>query len=70
MARQSLEHAFLPGPSLWRDTRKFVPVAACAGGLSDAAAAVPGCALFLGGSERARQQRELERRLAAFEKGR
>ena len=70
MARRSLEHAFLPGPSLWRDARKFVPVAACAGERPGAAAAsaTPGCALFLRGSERARQQWELERRLAELER--
>ena len=30
MARTSLEHAFLPGASLWSDTRKFTPVHECA----------------------------------------
>jgi len=30
MTRTSLEHAFLPGPSLWSDARKFTPVHECA----------------------------------------
>ena len=38
MARTSLEHAFLPGASLWSDARKFTPVHECAG---EKPAAVP-----------------------------
>ncbi len=30
MARTSLEHAFVPGPSLWRDGKNFVIVKDCA----------------------------------------
>ena len=30
MVRTGMEHAFLPGQSLWADARKFVPVKECA----------------------------------------
>ena len=68
MARRSLEHAFLPGASLWRDARRFVRVAACGGDRPPLAAVPPTCEAFLRGSERARLQWELEEQLAAFEK--
>jgi adenosine deaminase len=65
-ARTSLEHAFLAGPSLWASPDNFTRrVAACAAPI---AAFPPGpCRDFLKSSERAAQQYELERRLAAFE---
>lgn len=69
MVRTSLEHAFLPGASLWQSTTPETldkPVAACAG--------QPGremptgaCARFIAGSEKAQQQWELERRFRIFE---
>jgi len=68
MVRTSLEHSFLPGDSLWRDPDVFQQrVSACsqdkvAGGEPSSA-----CAAFLGSSEKARQQWELERRFTAFE---
>ena len=68
MARQSLEHSFLPGPSLWTDTKHFKTVANCTlvgqkfGTMSAA------CRKFLDGSERARLQWQLEDALASFEK--
>lgn len=66
MARTSLEHAFLPGLSLWSDARKFTPVRECA---ADRPTSVPGssCMKFLNGSEKAREQWRLERRFAEFE---
>jgi hypothetical protein len=66
MARTSLEHAFLPGPSLWSDARKFVTVHEC---LADKPAAMPAppCTKFLNSSEKAREQWRLERRFAEFE---
>jgi adenosine deaminase len=75
MARTSLEHAFLPGASLWasptRSTRWVqmfnVRQSACAAPV-DANKLSPGpCRDFLKNSERATQQYELERRFADFE---
>jgi hypothetical protein len=69
MARASLEHAFLPGESLWTSFADVEPVAACAStatmGLGDPANA--DCQTFLDGSERARMQWELEHRFRLFE---
>ena len=63
MARMSLEHSFLPGPSLWSDTKTFRPVAACASEKTSSA-----CQKFLASSERATMQWKLEQESAAFEK--
>jgi adenosine deaminase len=65
MARNSLEHSFLPGASLWSDTKSFRTVSACAAGGGKPSDA---CQKFLEGSERAREQWKLERELAGFEK--
>jgi hypothetical protein len=70
MARLSLEHSFLPGASLWRTTSPFAMTRECAGDRVDAAAPSAGCTAFLETSEKARLEWELERRTAAFEKGR
>jgi adenosine deaminase len=66
--RTSLEHAFLPGASLWASPDRFSsPVTACVrdqlGGEKPSVA----CASFLKSSEKAREQWELERRFHAFE---
>lgn len=69
MVRTSLEHNFLPGESLWQRTTPETldkPVAACAGQLGQQTAEGE-CARFLAGSEKARQQWELERRFRVFE---
>jgi hypothetical protein len=66
-ARQSLEHSFLPGASLWAETRQFRPVAACAVGSLGAAKASGDCQRFLESSERARMQWKLEEAFARFE---
>jgi hypothetical protein len=69
MTRQSLEHSFLPGESLWAETKgTFRPVAACASDSAAAAKASAGCAKFLAASERAREQWRLEEAFAEFEK--
>jgi adenosine deaminase len=66
MARQSLEHSFLPGQSLWTDTKPVFRMApACA---ADAGKPSAGCEQFLAANERARMQWKLERELAKFEK--
>lgn len=62
MARLSLEYSFLPGASLWADTRNFRRASTCARGLSSS------CEKFLDTSERARIQWKLEEEFAAFEK--
>ncbi|MFO0553073.1 MAG: hypothetical protein U0271_32095 [Polyangiaceae bacterium] len=69
MARQSLEHAFVPGASLWLTLASGQPVTACAPtdtmGLGDTPNAA--CQAFLDGSEKARFQWALEARFRAFE---
>lgn len=69
MARDSLEHAFLPGPSLWSSISNVEPIADCAptatmwlGDFPDAA-----CQAFLASSERATMQWKLERAFTQFE---
>ncbi|HZQ93791.1 MAG TPA: adenosine deaminase [Candidatus Sulfotelmatobacter sp.] len=67
MTRQSLEHSFLPGNSLWASTKgTFRPVAACA----STAASKPSkaCADFLAENQRAREQWKLEAAFAEFER--
>jgi len=67
MARQSLEHSFLPGKSLWAETKPaFRHVAACGGDLAGKPSHA--CAEFLAESVRATEQWKLERELAEFEK--
>lgn len=61
MARESLEHSFLPGDSLWTDKGLAARTPACAT-LGSAA-----CRKFLEGSERARVQVRLEAELVKFE---
>jgi hypothetical protein len=67
MTRQSLEHSFLPGKSLWTSTKpEFVPMKVCA---SDAAGKPsPACGEFLKQNERAREQWKLETAFTDFEK--
>jgi len=70
IARTSLEHSFLGGPSLWQQPDSFThTVPACAaqplGGLTPTAV----CARFLKLSDKASQQWELEHRSANFESG-
>ncbi len=69
MARDSLEHAFLPGASLWTSVSDAKAIAACARtatmGLGDKPNAT--CKPFLDASERGAMQWELERRFLAFE---
>ncbi len=67
MTRDSLEHAFLPGASLWRAPEDFHPVAACAAGVLGARHPAPACARYLAASPKARLEWKLERRLRRFE---
>jgi adenosine deaminase len=67
MTRQSLEHSFLPGQSLWAETKTtFRPVAACAPDLAGKPSHA--CSEFLAANERAREQFRLETEFANFEK--
>ena len=69
MARQSLEHSFLPGQSLWADTKVvFRTAPACAGNLLGAEKPSAACEEFLAANERARAQWRLEGEFAKFEK--
>ena len=67
MTRMSLEHSFLPGESLWSDTRtSFRPVAVCASSLGGNPSQA--CSEFLAANERAHEQWKLESKFAEFEK--
>ena len=66
MARTSLEHAFVPGDSLWRDSH-FLRVKPCAVDRPAAEKLSPACEEFLRGSEKATLQWALEKQFAAFE---
>jgi adenosine deaminase len=68
MVRASLEHSFLSGSSLWSAPDGFAhPAAACASSRPGTDNPSASCAAFLKGSEKARQQWELERRFRLFE---
>jgi adenosine deaminase len=70
MVRTGFEHNFLPGASLWREPDVFTrDAAACATDATGAAKPSVACAAFLGSSEKAQQQWELERRFREFESG-
>ncbi len=66
MARDSLEHSFIPGVSLWSEEREWQRVAACSGDKLDSGSAK--CESWLAGSEKARVEWELEKAFAEFEK--
>ena len=67
MARTSLEHAFLPGASLWQDGRKFVMSRECAADRPGAKSLTGGCQRLLSASEKAREEWQLEQKFAEFE---
>jgi len=67
MARQSLEHSFLPGASLWADFKAARPVRACASDSRSFGKISAACQRFLDSSEHARAQWGLETELAGFE---
>jgi hypothetical protein len=69
MTRQSVEHSFLPGQSLWAQTKgTFRQVAACAKDDPGKEKYSSGCAKFLDANEHAREQWKLEAAFAEFEK--
>lgn len=65
MARLSLEHSFLPGMSLWANTKDFHMVSACAASTGEKPSST--CEKFLESSERAKIQWKLEKQFASFE---
>jgi adenosine deaminase len=67
LARNSLEHSFLPGKSLWVDAKTFKR-SACATDSPSADKPSATCSKFLDGSEKANVEWDLERAYAAFEK--
>ncbi len=68
MVRTGLEHAFLPGKSLWEKPDDFARVAAdCAKDLPGNNKPSQSCGNFLKANEKAQQQWELERRFRVFE---
>jgi adenosine deaminase len=70
MARTSIEHSFLPGPSLWLTPDDFTAInTACKTDPIGADTPSPKCAAFLQSSERAAEQWQLEHRYQLFESG-
>ncbi len=66
MARNSLEHSFLAGASLWSDGRSFTATTReCS--MEHLASPGPACQKFLDSSDRAREQWKLEQAFAEFE---
>jgi len=68
MARASLEHSFIPGPSLWEDALIERYVAPCEVSLRGSGNPNPACKAVLEHSERARVQWQLEKAFAEFER--
>jgi len=69
VTRQSLEHSFLPGASLWAQTKStFRTAAACASDALGAEKPSATCAKFLAVNERAREQWRLEKAFAEFQR--
>ena len=66
MARTSLQHSFIAGPSLWSDAKTFATVNECAGVVAGAQPSAA-CKTFLSGSEKAKLQLELEQQFRQFE---
>jgi adenosine deaminase len=67
LARESLEHSFIPGDSLWSDGRELRRAAACAGEDASAERVSEKCEKLIAASERARVQWRLEKAFAEFE---
>lgn len=68
MVRTGLEHAFLPGKSLWENPDVFAKTApSCAKEMPGNANPSKSCAEFLHSNEKAAQQWELEKRFREFE---
>jgi len=68
MARESLEHSFLPGASLWADVKHARAVAACTSENPGSSAETGSCKRFLDESQKARLQWKLEQEFNEFER--
>ena len=68
MARESLQHSFLPGASLWADVTTRRATTACLNDRVTSSSASPRCRKFLETNEKARLQWKLEQDFAAFER--
>ena len=69
-ARNSLEHSFLPGESLWAEPDDYGRAkAACGASIDAKSEPAAACREFLKANEKAAEQWELERRFARFEDG-
>ncbi len=69
LARNSLEYSFLPGASLWAGQDFTGLSSGCENDTAGAEAPSPACEASLKGSEKAKQQWELEQRFKVFEAG-
>lgn len=67
MVRDSVDHAFVPGASLWSAAENFAMVAACASDRLEAEPASANCREYLARSERARLEWKEEVEFARFE---
>jgi hypothetical protein len=67
MVRDSLEHAFVPGASLWRAPEQFSPAPACKGEPMDGPPKAASCRHLLARSERAALEWREEIELNRFE---
>jgi adenosine deaminase len=68
MVRNSLQHAFITGASLWNDGRKFVPVTQCSQDFAAKRLSSNACRQYIDGSEKAKLQWRLEVEFSAFER--
>lgn len=69
MVRDSLDHSFLPGASLWRAPEAFTMSPACAGEALKAEPSSAACRRLLDGSEKARVEWKEEAEFSRFEGG-
>jgi hypothetical protein len=67
MARTSLEHSFLPGASLWQDSRKFAMGHDCSADRPGTKSASAGCQKFLRENAKAHEEWKLEQKFGEFE---
>ena len=68
LARTGMDHNFLPGEDLWAEDDNYtVPATACHGQVLGGDSPSDACKAFLGQSEKAAAEWELERRFRAFE---
>ena len=67
MARTSLEHAFVPGKSIWSDARSFVMASELRGFRPGRTTHTKGSLAFLNSSEKAKLQWQLEEAFERFE---